>query len=138
MRHSRREGSKMENEERKAYLNGFKKMIEFLEDHPDLPISSSYCSFLSYQWDKDELTRLVKLLGSCDKEYSEHYFTISKSFGPIKYGFQTSREKVCERIVIGKKIVPARPAQLIPEEPAHEEDIVKWECKSILEATENA
>lgn len=46
---------------------------------------------------------------------------------------QESGKPICERKVVGKKIIPQQyiPARVIE---AHEEEIVEWECRPILAA----
>jgi len=99
-----------------------------------MPLPSA--NLTEYVYSKTQFTSLVHGLGSSKKEYSDWYVKVFKEFGPITYGVSIPREQVCERKVVGKKIVPASPSRYIPETPEHEEDVIEWECKSILEPEE--
>lgn len=114
---------------RAAYTAGLRELATFLEQHPEAPLPSD--TLIVYLWGEESFKPAVKALGACEKKYSEYYVTVSRNFGPIKYGVQTSRETVCTKRVVGKKLVPER---LVPSyyEPEHEEEIVEWDCHPLL------
>lgn len=119
---------------REEYLTGLESLAQFLLSHPKLPLPPK--DFIDYIWSKDALVEFAKGLEHADKEYEDNYVTVSKSFGPIKYGRKIPREKVCESRVVGKKTVPFRDAYLIPATPEHEEDVIEWDCKPLLDTDE--
>lgn len=118
-----------DTENRAAYITGLRELASMLETHSELPLPSD--NFIRYCWSDEEFTPAVKALGSCNKEYSEYYATVSRMFGPIKYGVQISREKVCTRRVVGTKKEPERyiPGYTVPE---REVEIVEWDCHPLL------
>ena len=116
---------------RREYCEGLRALAQFLEEHPELDQPEIY-TFQNYVWGKHDFASKLKLLGACRKVYTEYSVSIFKDFGPIAYGFYIARDNVCERKVVGKKTVPAREAYSVPAVSAHEEDIVEWECDSIL------
>ena len=69
-----------------------------------------------------------------DLESNIHFRMVQRqeNFG-VRVTFK--KELVCERKVVGTKLVPESytPSHL---EPAHEEDIIEWDCKSILAPVE--
>ncbi|MCH8285281.1 hypothetical protein IIB79_01975 [candidate division KSB1 bacterium] len=79
----------------------------------------------------EEFSAKVKKLGSFDKKVDDSFLNAEKWFGD---GTQcilqvyVLRTETCKRIVVGKKTVPFKAAETLPEVPEHEEDIVKWEC----------
>lgn len=118
-------------EEREAYCTGLEALASFLRENPEQMLPEQR-TFHIYLWGKQDFATQMKKLGTCKKIYTEYSMTVAKDFGPISYGFYISRDTVCERKVVGKKIVPFQEARLIPAEPEHEEDIVEWQCDSIL------
>ena len=85
---------------------------------------------------KTKMAIIAKDFAPCEKEYTEDYFSLIRSFGPHTLSYFTSRSAVCTAKVVGKKMVEARPSSYFPEVPAHEEDIIEWECSPLLEITD--
>ncbi len=122
---------------REAYCTGLEALAAFLRANTEVPLPEQ-AEFIQYIWQKERFVHLIKMLhGKLDKKYSEYYATVSKAFGPITFGYRISRESVCERKVIGVKKVEAREAYIVPAEPAHEEEVVSWECSPILASDED-
>jgi hypothetical protein len=111
--------------ERANKLEDLEKMIEFLKEHPEVPLPVFY-NFNAFADDKAQILEVARS-GEWKKIYSGEYFTLAKNFGGINLEVSIHREAVCKRIVVGSKIIPA-----VPE---HTVDIVEWECdKSIFES----
>ena len=79
-------------------------LATFLEEHPEIDMDGQNITLLKYCMERDEVATIARA-GSWQKVY-------------------TDRAQVCRRVVVGKRTVPAVPAQ-----PAHEEDIVEWVCE---------
>jgi hypothetical protein len=122
------------NELREEYCAGLESLAQFLRTHEEMPLPTK--DFTEYVYGKLKFASFVRDLGTCKKEYSDWYVKVYKSFGPINYCISTSRETVCKKVVTGKKVVPLQPSQYYPEIPEHEEDVVEWQCESILEPEE--
>ncbi len=118
------------------YANALRRIADFVEVHPKISIPDT-TNIDIYQWieGKEFLTEIARIFGTCKKDYGTTYSTVKKDFGGIFLSATTYKEQVCERVVIGKKIVPEIiiPASLIPE---HEEEIVEWKCPESLLASE--
>lgn len=103
-------------------------MADFYERHPDFPpmkLGLVYCAA------REEFICIARECGYADKTFSDSYAYLEVELtGDCKIKFFTDRDQVCERRVIGKKLVPA---QIYPE---HEEDIIEWDCHPILKGGE--
>lgn len=104
-------------------------LTRWIEENPSLPLPTSFT--LSYYFygnsAKEEMVSLMKSLPQTTKNYSGSYFHISHHFGPnIDLSAMTNREKVCTKKVLGFKDIPEKTVA------AHREEIVEWECHSIL------
>ena len=64
------------------------------------------------------------------------YFRAFHRFGHLPVEACISRQSVCKPVVVGTKIVPTSiRTEYIPKEiiePEHEEDIIEYQCESIL------
>ncbi len=111
------------NEERIEFVKSLREFADFLENNPGVPSPNSayLCSPVETA---EELRAAVRVMGRVQKDFSDKHVAVEKVFGGIKYAVYTNRENVCERIVVGKRIVPA-----VAE---HEEDIVEWKCGTVL------
>lgn len=110
----------MQNE-RNEFIQALRDLALFLECHENAPIPdfTSICTFVQT---KEQLVALIRHIGKVEKDAAGSYFWIEKRFGAnLKYEVNIERAKVCERKVIGTQTVPA-----------HEEEIVEWECHESL------
>jgi len=124
---------------REQWLGDMQEMLDFLCVHPEVPapIYSFSSGFASLPDDEQERDAVLRGLKSFRKVFVGDDFHAEKCFGlsgNVKLVLYTNRDKVCKRVVIGKKMVdevtvPAQEGRIIP---AHEEDIVKWVCDPIL------
>jgi hypothetical protein len=109
------------------YANALRRIADWIEVHPDLPLpSQTQLDFLSGVDTKEDLAKFARGFGECKKD-----------FGGIKLRAVAWRKNVCERVVVGTREVPEEiiPARLVP---AHMEDIVEWKCpESLLEEVSN-
>lgn len=132
-----------EVEKREVYCAGLEELAYYLRTNPEAVLPTR-TDFVDYVYGKTAFRQAVKVLGTCEKEYTDYRVTVFKNFGPIKYGVYSNRDYICTKTVVGKRIVPAVAFQYYPEIPEHEEDVVEWNCGSILadesavaEATDN-
>lgn len=117
--------------QREEYCAGLEALAQFLRTNPQCKLPEQV-NFIEYTWHKERVVEFAKTAGHVEKDYGEYYVAVLKHFGPINYGVRISRENVCERVVVGTKTIPGREAYIVPAEPAHEEEIVKWECTPLL------
>lgn len=78
---------------------------------------------------KNDFGALARALGSFTKEASSSYTSVRKQLeSGVMVSVSAPREKVCKKIVIGKRKLAAEPETIIPAKPEREEDVVEWEC----------
>ena len=121
--------------DRGAYVKGLRDLATFFENHPNLPIDEGATfTFYSFGTDSLDLARHIATeLGTFKKEV-DYSFILEKQFGPIKLRYIFSREDVCTKTVVGKKMVeksvPPPGTVLVTQQV--EEDIVEWSCPQHL------
>lgn len=124
---------------RENFIAGIRALANFLEARPELEVGSCYAGVSNYSSTKDELAAQVALMGTSEKEWGPSYLDVSKKFGEsVKFEVSIAREAICERVVTGKKVVPATPA--VEAQPEREVDVVEWKCPenfSLLEMVGN-
>jgi hypothetical protein len=124
----------------REFISGLRELAAMYESHPELavPDGKTFNLFCFAHSDreraeaKERVREVARAFGSAAKSYDDGYFNLKKQFsGGIVLEITTNRDAVCERVVVGTKIEPAReiPAQSIPE---HEVEVVEWRCASIL------
>jgi hypothetical protein len=119
-------GCRSMNNEREEVIAGMRALADYLEANPAVPcpINRVFDVFVD---GKEELNALRRLIGGqFVKRPVGSLFCLRKEFGPLGYELNIDRELICERVVTGKRVVPA-----VPE---HEEEIIDWKCGSLLEA----
>jgi len=117
-----------EAERKIVFIEGLRNMANFLESNPDLPVPYGMEFFSVWVHTKDEIAELVRGKGKWDKQAAESYMYFRKTFGPINYDINISRDQVCERVVVGQTVIPARPAT--PEQVI---DKIEWKCTPVLD-----
>jgi hypothetical protein len=126
----------------KEYAESLRLIADFFEKHQELnvPWRASEFHYLN-AFGKEEMARVARALGKCEKDVDETWFMLKKKFGHITFVAKDSRGAICERIAVGTKMVeetrtPAREVEIIP---AHEETIYEWKCpESLLEEASDA
>lgn len=113
---------------REKFIAGLRQLADFLEQHPEVPEPN--CQAMTAMiWQDDAKAALRKAalaLGSTEKKFSDSYVFLSRNFGSLNYQVMAFRNAVCRRLVVGLREVPE---QVIP---AHQQEIVEWECDPIL------
>jgi hypothetical protein len=124
----------------KEYADSLRLIADWVEVHPEIPVPSNEAIKIFAAGDKDRLKLCARALGDSEKIHSLEFnlFTLRKRFGCLYVDVIISRSAVCKRIVKGTKpvpevTIPAKPEQVIP---AHEEEIVEWDCSEPLLDTE--
>lgn len=117
------------------YADSLRLLADWYEEHQEIATPSTDFKVYSLNT-KEEATRCMMALKPCKKEYKDSLFYLSRQFGSIDLEFVFYRDQVCTRRVVGKKLIGTQviPAKTIAEEiiPAHEEDIVEWDCGNPL------
>ena len=124
----------MNTQERNQMIQGMRDCADWLEAHPDVQVYSGEIRCLPDG--REEFAALARAMGTAEKYFSYEFAYLGKYFGPFKVEGFDYRKNVCERKVVGTKIIPARDAYVITASPEHEVEIVEWECGSVLETLE--
>lgn len=99
-------------------------LAAFLDDHQEIKVGEQNVTILHYVSTRKEIAECARA-ASWRKVYTNDYFELHRDFGNgITIQVYTPRGQVCEKVVVGKRIVPARPA-----EPEREEEVVEWVCR---------
>ena len=125
-------------------VEDLRNFADFVEEHgPQLPsVNVELRSWIwGYEVENQGVPEGVALalragLKSADevtKEYSDDYFRMYLKFGKLEYKVICNRKEVCEKNVIGTKMVTK---SIPPEgewtERQVEEEIVEWVCNPLL------
>jgi hypothetical protein len=116
-----------EQKERAEFIRGLREFADFLERNREAPcpLRGMFNVFAETRERFGELARLIG--GRLDKVYTDtRWAVLCRRFGPIRYELNIHREMICERRVVGTKVVPE---QVIP---THVEEVVEWECGPML------
>ena len=122
---------KVAETERDQFLFGLRELLEFVETHPGFPLPV-LPRFSVSVGSKEDLADAARTLGKVQKEVSSAWYSIQRQFGSITLDIFAARDRVCERVVVGTKVIPARPEVLLPAVPERTEEIVEWKCGSLL------
>lgn len=108
---------------RQGYVASLRLIADWFEAHPDVPLPHTADEFYLFTiHNREEMENIARIFGTCEKEYTDGLFKLKKKFGEIEMRVVASRDQICNRKVVGAKLVPE---QVIP---AHNVDIVEWEC----------
>ncbi len=115
-----------DNHPQRELIDGLREFADFLEEHPEHPL------FCGVQFDcflkgKEELADVARTLGHAQKGGTRDYFYLRKKFGPVAVDYNVSREQVCQRVVVGEKLIPAQPERI--------EEVIEWRCADAILAT---
>jgi len=78
--------------------------------------------------DKQLFGQCMKAIGTCTKNATEGYLEIRRVEPTFSIEINANRSQVCEKVIVGKKVIPSKPEEIIPAEPEKEVDIVEWKC----------
>lgn len=129
----------MRYEDRDELVKGLRDLADFIDKKGvELPIEYvSPMELREYFWGdaekcKANMIQAAKLLGKSTKDYTSYSFSLEKNFGKfVKLVFNTEREKVCVKKVVGIEQVPKKVYVEIPNETVDKE-IIEWDCQEPL------
>ena len=120
-----------------AFARDLRALAAWYEEHLDAPSPASQVKIhvSATTDDKETAARFARALAPCRKEHGNSLFILARDFGRIELRFIFWRSAVCTRKVVGIKVVPAKPARTVelPAEPERTEEVVEWDCSSILD-----
>src|SRR5215831_2315691 len=134
----------MKYKDQKELVDGLRELADFIEKKGlELPFTyySTPVSIVQrfYADDNDSdgkvkqiLAKAARTMGKAEKRIQFSDYEVIKKFGRlVELRFETSRENVCVRRVVGTKEIPKRVFVDIPGETVTEE-IVEWDCPPAL------
>lgn len=120
---------------KQATIDGLRKLADFLESRPGLTFYEEF-DLSCFVYSDEEFTASVKAIGTFDKVFVGDFFVARKIFGGgVRFDVNRKRDKVCTRVVVGQKTIPAEPEKIItvPAKPERVEEVFEWQCpKSLL------
>ncbi len=123
-----------------AWIADARALIAFVEQHPrlpTLPALSINCYDVGAET-KENLADIAKQLGTFNKSTTGFLFTIKRMFGAASLSFIFLRDSVCVKRIVGTKTVEKEiyPAAVTSSIEMVEEEIVEWDCPSLLREDE--
>src|SRR3990167_9765901 len=124
----------------KEYADSLRLIADWFEQHEEIPLQFHAEEFDYFEaCNRTDFAKLTRALmgAKTEKVFDRSFsgsFEISRMFGAIKFCAIGRKDNVCERVVVGKTLVPEAviPAQPETVIPSHEEEIVEWQCKDSL------
>jgi hypothetical protein len=124
---------------RQRFIEGLRAVAQFYEQNPDAWYDGIHLTLNMYIWGRaarEILARTVRAFGPCTKNYDHTNVTVSRKFSDqVTLSVFAPRAKVCRRVILGTRILPARtvPATGEVHLPASSEEIVAWRCGPLLQ-----
>ncbi len=127
--------SSHEQHRRQQFIAGLRAVAKFYEENPTACYDGMHLTLNMYVWGssaRQVLAQAARAFGQCQKVYDDHNLTVSRQFSEqVTVAVFAPRAKLCRRVVIGERVLPAR---TIPELhiPAARIEIVEWQCDPLL------
>lgn len=124
---------------RLEYVIALRELADYVESHEFPERKTGYWGSIedtfkapNLEFDirnREDFVAFVRAMGSFEKE-RDSYSTGAKFELPsgTYVKVETARENVCKKIVVGQRFVEEQPERVLEAVPAHNEDIVEWEC----------
>lgn len=117
-------------ERQQEYIDGLHALADFLTAHPDFIENYGINTYLDVN-DPEKFRSMIKnAKGRWEKNSSDHEFNVLRYFGPHSLNLYIPRDKICERIVTGTKIIQVPD----PDRPMIDKEVetYEWKCNPIL------
>jgi hypothetical protein len=128
----------IEQRRRRHFIEGLHAVAKFYEQNPDAYYDGMHLTLNMYVWGgaaRKTLAETARAFGQCDKIYDDNNVTVSRQFSEkVTVSVFAPRGKVCRRVVLGERMLPARivPATEEVRIPAARVEIVEWRCDPLL------
>jgi hypothetical protein len=128
----------IEQRRRRHFIEGLHAVAKFYEQNPDAYYDGMHLTLNMYVWGgaaRKTLAETARAFGQCDKIYDDNNVTVSRQFSEkVTVSVFAPRGKVCRRVVLGERMLPARivPATEEVRIPAGRVEIVEWRCDPLL------
>jgi hypothetical protein len=111
--------AEQERQRRADFIQGLRECADFMERHPLIPTPYGH-AINAFVNTKEQLAAIARST-SWAKGYDDNYFWLKKTFsGDITLEVNTNRERICRRVVVGTKVIPAQPEKVVEQ--------VEWVC----------
>lgn len=139
---------------RERYIDGLRVLATALEEHPEIPLpyqgrltELTFNDFLNAPDPRAAMAEVARLLpcewrkrfwGGDGSEPGSSYFSLMGEIAGLKVELTGYRDAVCKRVVTGTREVtetvrdPAKLAEVPEVEVTRTEDIVEWDCGTLL------
>lgn len=108
-------------DEKHAYIEGLRDLADYLETSElDLPYYSGIRLDVFTYGENNFADQQRKLGGFREKVLEGSYAIVRRRFGPHAIEVNISREKVCTRVEVGERVVPATEERI--------EKVYEWKC----------
>ena len=117
------------------FVRDLRLMADVLEAHPEFGTPCGYLTvsiFPHANNPKLHAATAIRSLGNVNKIYDGEDFRLEKKVGMHTLWLWYQRQEICQRVVIGRELVPAQPERVIAATPEHEREIVEWACSPVL------
>ena len=138
LRGTRREDPLSTEHRRRQFIEGLRAVATFYEESPGAWYDGMHLTLNMYVWGRSArrtLADMARAFGHCNKVYDEHNITVSRQFSEqVTVAVFAPRAKVCRRVVLGTRILPARivPATREVRIPPSSVEIVEWRCDPLF------
>jgi hypothetical protein len=121
------------------FIQGLRAVATFYEENPNAWYDGMHLTLNMFVWGRaarKTLAETAKAFGQCNKVYDDTNITVSRQFSEqVTVAVFAPRAKVCRRIVVGARVLPARIVAATEEVciPEARVDIVEWQCDPLLQ-----
>lgn len=124
--------------QRDTFIQALRDVADWFEATPCAPVPDGL-DIAVYDTDVVALADIARTDGVFDKRYFGSLFELSRTFADesyerVKVAFNSSRDKVCTKRVVGTKMVTVPAVEAAPEREV-EQEIVEWDCIPLLAAS---
>jgi hypothetical protein len=123
---------------RLRFIEGLRAIAKLYEENPGAYYDGMHITLNMYVWGavaRQTLAQTARAFGQCNKVYDDDNVTVSRQFSEqVTVAVFAPRRKVCRRLVLGARMLPARtvPATQEVHIPAARVEIVEWQCDPLL------
>jgi hypothetical protein len=121
------------------FIQGLRAVATFYEENPSAWYDGMHLTLNMFAWGRAARKTLVdtaRAFGQCNKVYDDTNITVSRQFSEqVTVAVFAPRAKVCRRIVVGARVLPASIVPATEEVciPEVRVDIVEWQCDPLLQ-----
>jgi hypothetical protein len=129
----------LQQRRRLHFIQGLRAVAKFYEDHPNAWYDGMHLTLNMFVWGRSArktLAEMAMAFGHCNKVYDDTNITVSREFSEqVTVAVFAPRAKVCRRVVLGARVLPARIVPATEEIciPEARVEIVEWQCDPLLQ-----